>query len=465
MDRTVREGMDVGVALRHVNRRAKGLSPAVADLPPNEVGLARQAARPTIKSRVKAQVRWLAKAAFRVSRPVLRPVVHRTLNVVGSEVAARLIPEIHQSSAVANHLAHLIREDMHGHIALLLQATQGAQDYARQESVGLAAEVKALLGSMDEAARSSTELRAVWELAHVRQATEIAHLRTVVEAMAGQLNRLEEYGYASVRRFALPVSNGSILVRTESGYLLVDEDDHAVLRSLVDSGDLEAGVRKLIERFLGVGDTFVDVGANVGVHTLCAARAMRGRGSIVAFEPFPRTCELLSKSILLNGFAEICEVHQAAVATQTGERELHLGKVSGHHSLIELDRSVSANGSTISVPVVRLDDVLMAGRRVDLLKIDVEGVELEVIAGARRIFTENPDIAVIVEFGPSHLVRAGHSPAEWLRTFDALGFDRRSIDPLTGELTQASVDELSGADSTNLFFLAATSSQWDRLTP
>ncbi|QKV56500.1 MAG: FkbM family methyltransferase [Dechloromonas sp.] len=119
--------------------------------------------------------------------------------------------------------------------------------------------------------------------------------------------------------------------------------------------------------------TFIDAGANIGLHTLAAGRAMQGAGKIVAFEPYGPTRELLSESVFMNGLSDIVEIHEAAVSTKSGIQSLHLGKVSGHHSLYPLGDNGSADGTSVPVRLVSLAEVISAGTRVDLIKIDVEG--------------------------------------------------------------------------------------------
>ena len=89
------------------------------------------------------------------------------------------------------------------------------------------------------------------------------------------------------------------------------------------------------------------------MHTLAAARVLEGKGKIIAFKLFEHTSRLLEKSVWINGFANIAEIHQAAVANVTGHQNLFLGKTCGHHSLFPLN---STNGveQEVKVPLVRL---------------------------------------------------------------------------------------------------------------
>ncbi len=462
MDKTIRGGVDVEVALKHAYIR-EGRLKAVEVLQSDVVETETSTQPFSWRRRTRSVLRSSAKRAFNFTLPALRPVVRRTRGLVAGEVSAQTRPEFVHGYALAAQYADRASEEMRAHTALLIRVTQRAQDVLQQTLDDAALR--------DDAGRIALQAALAAEIArHTASEVEAAALRSMVVSLSEKVDTLGEqayvvgqHAYIAARRSAVPVSDGAILVRTESGYVLVDADDHAVLMALVDSGDLEPGTRLVIRRLVKPGDTFIDVGANVGVHTLCAAHAMQGNGRVIAFEPFPRTSELLKRTVMMNGLASFCDVHQEAVSDQPGEKDLFVGRVSAHHSLIELDDLVSASSPPVKVPVVRLDDVIAPLDTVDLIKIDVEGMELEVLNGARRIVAENPKIAIIVEFGPSHLYRSGHSAASWLDSFTNLGFDRRVIDPVTGRLSTASIEELADVESTNLLFAATQSPVWERL--
>jgi len=291
----------------------------------------------------------------------------------------------------------------------------------------------------------------------------ISELYQEVLSYRDQLNRIEQYSFSSVRRVALNCALGEVLVRTEVGYVLCSASDHALLTCLIETGDLERGTRFFIERFLRPGDVFIDVGANVGLHTLAAARAMRGVGKIIAFEPFEPTKRLLEKTVWINGFSDMTEVHQAAVSNATGNHVFFLGETSGHHSLFPLNSSLISSSSQVEVPLIRLDQAIHVDQRVDLIKIDVEGAELEVLESATSVIQQNFNIGLIVEFGPSHLKRTNHTVQQWLSAFTELELSYRVINSLTGELEEWSLSQLENTYSVNLFFARENSSAWDRL--
>lgn len=296
------------------------------------------------------------------------------------------------------------------------------------------------------------------------QALNALTVNSLLSSLSPRLDRVEQYSSASARRVAINCGPGEVLVKTEVGYVLCSPSDHALLACLIDTGELELGTRLLIQRFLRPGDVFVDVGANLGLHTLAAARSMLGVGKIIAFEPFEPTKRLLEKSIWMNGFSEMTEIHQAAVSNHTGNQQLYLGPSSGHHSLFPLDTTNEVSQKPVEVRLVRLDEIVLADQKVDLIKIDAEGAELDVLESTATVILNNPDVALIVEFGPSHLKRTGHTAQQWLAAFTKFDLFYQVINTDTGVLEDWSLEKLESTDSANLFFARKDSKAWARAT-
>lgn len=293
-----------------------------------------------------------------------------------------------------------------------------------------------------------------------------ARVERELASLAMRLDNVERTALVSARRVAVNCGDGEILVGTSFGLILVAAQDQAVLAGLLEGGDLERGTRLLIERVLSKGaECFVDVGANIGCHSVAAARAMEGRGRVVAIEPYPATAELLRRSLWINGATRTAEVHVVAVGTNPGQSTLYVGTTSGHHSLYPLGDSVPNSADTVEVRVSRLDDLISPGQSVDVLKIDVEGAELDVMRSAQRILEENPDAAIIVEFGPSHLTRTGVSTADWFGTFERHGMNFRVIDAQSGTLVESTVEELQQVSSANLLFARPSAPVWSKALP
>lgn len=276
-----------------------------------------------------------------------------------------------------------------------------------------------------------------------------------------KLGVLEEYSAFAVRRVGLNCGDSGLLLKSAVGYVLCPPSDYHMAACLIDTGDLERGTRILVENLVRPGDIVVDVGANIGLFSLAAAKKMNMCGHVYAFEPFPITADYARKNIKLNSLSSFVSVSQYAVSNKIGEGQLYLGTCSGHHSLYPL--TAENNEERFVVPKVTLDHVLSDVSCVDLLKIDVEGAELDVLEGAAEIVRRSRDIVMIVEFGASHVERAGCTPEVWMSRFKEYYLDVRVVNDLTGELEIWSLDKILSAESVNLFFSRSNSAIWKRI--
>jgi FkbM family methyltransferase len=138
---------------------------------------------------------------------------------------------------------------------------------------------------------------------------------------------------------------------------------------------------------LRTGGTYVDVGANIGC-TVLYAMASGVFSRAVAFEPEPHNRAILERNVALNGLADRVTIVPAAVGAEEGEGTLHLdSKNFGKHALA--DARPATGAATMAVPVTTLDRAFerlgVSPSDVSLLKVDTEGSETQVLAGARGI--------------------------------------------------------------------------------
>ena len=168
------------------------------------------------------------------------------------------------------------------------------------------------------------------------------------------------------------------------------------------SGDYEQAVQMAIVSRLKPGMTFFDVGANAGFFSLLGATLVGQYGKVIAFEPHPVTAKQLRKQMAVNLVNNVSVV-QAAVCDRVGTDYLSNDTYS---VMASLDRGRIARDSLL-VNTTTLDHEL-ASRRVpvpDLLKIDVEGAEIEVLRGAKDIITQQRP-TLLVEVHSSELAVA-----------------------------------------------------------
>ena len=253
-----------------------------------------------------------------------------------------------------------------------------------------------------------------------------------------------------------------ILMRGPDGWLLAPREDYRLVAALAESGGcLEPGTRELVRALLEPGDLVVDVGANIGLHSLAMGHTVGPAGRVVALEPNPRLAELLRRNMALNDLAERVDIMVSAAGATEGLGTLRVGEVLGEGTLIG---DPPGEVRSIEVPITTLDTVLR-GRRPSLVKIDAEGMELDVVAGLRATIAAAERLALIVEFGPAHLRRAGIAIPAWLGRFSALGLEGWLIDEFgqPGALTPLEERGLSAVASANVLFVKGGLAAWPSL--
>ena len=150
-----------------------------------------------------------------------------------------------------------------------------------------------------------------------------------------------------------------------------------------------------------VGDTVVDCGAHIGKYTILASKLVGKDGHVIAIEPSMENYELLLVNLRLNGCENVIPMNRAAWR-EAEEVTLWVSQSTATHSLKRTwDReraSLAANErESVKVRGLKLDDLLQSMVRIDWLKLDVEGAELEVLVGAAEGIKKKRIHNVIVE--------------------------------------------------------------------
>lgn len=182
------------------------------------------------------------------------------------------------------------------------------------------------------------------------------------------------------------------------------------IRFSVVAGNLR--IHRLLDRLVEPGATVVDVGANIGYNTVHAARLAGPRGRVVAIEPTPDNLAVLRRNVAAAGLTNVV-VEPVAAGTAAGERELF---VRGERSAVNsfFPESCYAHVTdVVRVPVVPLDELV---DEASVVKIDVEGAELDVLEGMPRLLAAG-STALVVEWHPLLQQLAGFAPdalPKWL---------------------------------------------------
>jgi FkbM family methyltransferase len=193
----------------------------------------------------------------------------------------------------------------------------------------------------------------------------------------------------------------------------------------------ELHLQLLLAELLQPGDRVLDVGANVGMITLCASALVGAAGRVESFEPNPQCVTRLAEHVSLNDIRNVV-VHPVALGSEAGRLKLRLctsratpSRHSGTGTLTPVSESVDdVIVAEYEVEVARGDDLIGAypHHPVALVKLDVEGFELNALKGLRETLVQwSP--AVVTEYMEEHLSRAGTSRAELRAWMGALGYE------------------------------------------
>jgi FkbM family methyltransferase len=177
------------------------------------------------------------------------------------------------------------------------------------------------------------------------------------------------------------------------------------------SPNYDAPVAAFLAKRVRTGDVCINVGANVGVYVLQFANWSMPSGRVVAFEPNPWALAVLRRHVAMNRLSDRVDVVPAAVADAAGEGVLHACEADGMSRLGAPNPELDGRTSALRVPVLTLDDYFeRAVVAPAWLLVDVEGFELSVLAGARRLLaTSGRNLRILVEMHPDSWALTGHT--------------------------------------------------------
>jgi FkbM family methyltransferase len=256
------------------------------------------------------------------------------------------------------------------------------------------------------------------------------------------------------------------VVRLRNHLLLWVDPSEFVGRAIYYFRDLDRKLTFLLRRVLEPGDSFLDIGANIGLVSISVVDRVGPGGRVHAFEPLPQCVELLKKSIADNGLTNV-EVHDFALSDRDGTQELGVSLDNiGASSLAPRPRHFDRKVTVRTIETGKaLSQVVARDNRPYVVKIDVEGYEPVILERAAELFRSNPPKAILFEFQP-RLATLGESPV-----FRMLADIGMAIYPIHRSLGRPSVAELSlSANATrahDYLVVPRSRSKWlaERLAP
>jgi FkbM family methyltransferase len=214
----------------------------------------------------------------------------------------------------------------------------------------------------------------------------------------------------------------------EPGFRICGDTVDFIQRCVYYFGVWEPNITAWMKSCLRPGDTFVDVGANIGYYTLLASQLVGPSGRVVAIEASARIFARLQSNLALNHVDNVRAVN-VAISDCDGVVELYAGPRSNSGQTTTVPRAEYVLDGTVRAK--RLDAVLdpqeIASARI--FKVDVEGAEWGVIAGfASALNQTRHDAELIIEITPGHLEALGRTPADVFAIFADADFHAYRIE-------------------------------------
>jgi FkbM family methyltransferase len=207
----------------------------------------------------------------------------------------------------------------------------------------------------------------------------------------------------------------------------VDLRDTVISFEILARGVYEPEETALFQKLIRPGDRVVDVGANIGYYTVLFASLAGTSGRVLALEPDPENATLLQRNVRLSGFEPTVCVKIGAAAAARGQLPLYRSPYGnrGDHRTYE-SFAETAGGrrprDRINVEAFAIDDCVADWERVDVVKMDIQGYEMHALSGMTRTLERSPAMAIVTEFFPDGIVRAGCDPDAYLEAFLYRGF-------------------------------------------
>ncbi|MFH1866951.1 MAG: FkbM family methyltransferase [Patescibacteria group bacterium] len=242
-------------------------------------------------------------------------------------------------------------------------------------------------------------------------------------------------------------------IKLERVSIVINKKDPVISGALM-FGVYEPLESKLFKKSVKIGQTVIDIGANIGYYTALAAQEVGNAGKVIAFEPEPDNFFCLKKTIKLNGFTNV-ECQQLAISDQSSSGNLYLSPDNMG------DQQIYDNGNkrtTIPIKLTSLDFFLKDYPRteINVIKMDIQGSEGLALKGMFNTLQQNSSIKLFTEFWAKGLTSTGVNPHYFLSTLKKLGFflyEICEIKKTTELITDFNklIKRTSGNKYTNLF--------------
>ena len=223
------------------------------------------------------------------------------------------------------------------------------------------------------------------------------------------------------------IGSDVIKYKLSTGGILLLESGHNFIAFLYQSkGEYEPEVSNFMMKILNKGDTFIDCGANVGYFSVLAGDLVKEEGQVISIEANPITFSLLKRNIKNNGLNQAIN---CALTSKKGNVELFFPSTGDVLSSIAKNKYFKGSSiRSFKVEGITLDELVQSIplKRIDLIKIDIEGGEIDVLKSSKQIFSKFRPIFV-VEHCPETWSSFGYTYVDLQEIIDDNGYILREF--------------------------------------
>jgi FkbM family methyltransferase len=243
--------------------------------------------------------------------------------------------------------------------------------------------------------------------------TSSTNVKYIKPSIANRLNRRLKSLYWRLK--CITSSNQLFLFTLRDGSHFYYPLNTAIGKSLFIE-EFEKQEIQVVENLLKKGDTFVDIGANGGFYTVIASKIVGDTGHVYAFEPGLEELDLLQKNISANNLNNVVVIKKA-VSNIKGTTQFAISKDGAMNSLLETSHPDQHVKEWRDVEVTTLDDTVKEFniKKVDFVKIDVEGAEKLVFEGSRKALFSDINSVILFESCSVNAPSFGYSTEELLK--------------------------------------------------
>ena len=229
----------------------------------------------------------------------------------------------------------------------------------------------------------------------------------------------------NILKFTHKGENGLQVYEAIDGIKMLLTKDEALTMGIFYLGMLNPLETRIVKSILKPGDIFIDVGAYIdGWYTLLASRIVGRAGKVISFEPHPEYARRLSQSINFNNFHNI-RLENYGLSDKKTQKILYEGGPASSYLKNHTEVLTKTKAKKIKTKLTTLDSYVKAKRikKVKLIKIDVEGLEVKVLKGGRKFLKSNPPQYLLIEVSDTFLKRAGSNEDELIQILKTHNYD------------------------------------------